>query len=308
MSMNRTEKQIIQSLRHLGDSVKPDPAWEQESREELLRYFKQTFSDNKTIGFNFYLYLRPAGISLLVLLFIFISGFGLLYGAKNTVPGNLLYSVKLSGEKARMALVFDKSNKTVLRAEILTNRLSEVRVLAEKVEKGDRKFESELNILAENFTNELQALKQEIVAQTSKEIEQIDPFPEQELLAIDEEQVFVQEQPSLPIQDQKQVFTVIQSDELQALLLETKELLAEKNLITALARIEQAEKIVQEQETTEEPAVIEEETPVLEPEPVIYNPQPGSVGQILQKPEDETQDFTIDTQRDPGVNTGLIRE
>lgn len=322
--MDKYEKHIIKSLKQLRHDIKPNPVLEQKSWDMLFDSYKETFPQTTKISFNLYLYLRPVAVSLLVLSIIFVSGFSLIARSKHTVPGNFLYPVKLSAEKARMVLVFNYSKKTVLRAEILTNRLSEATILAEKVEKGNKELEPELQDLAKGFTSELRALKQQVAVQIPQGPEQdITPFPEQELLTIDEDQLI--DQASLPIQDQRQIFTVIQTQELKQLLAETKDLLVEDNMVTALVRIEQAEKIVQEQEPKQEQDVSEQEVVQQEkddqthqvdetekqtlPEQPVDDNLSGSAGQILQKIQPEpVQDFKVDIQKEVPVKTGMIRE
>lgn len=311
-------------------SIKSSPSLELKSREMLLSSFNQNFPKKTWFNYNHYLYLvRPAAVSLLAVLFIFVFWSGLFYGSKNSLPSDFLYPVKLSTEKVRMALIFSQSKKTVLRAEILNNRLVDFKVMVEKIEKGDKKFEPELNLLAKNFTNELRILKKEIAAQVTKEEEEniIVPFPEEELLAFDQEQ-FIYDQASLPIQDQREIFTVIQSPELKKLLAETKKLLAEENLSMALVRLIEAEKAFQEpdpiieieqdldleldQENEEE--VIEEE--ILDPLPITESEidPVGSIGQVYQnlEPKSEpktTENFQVDfPERSSNYGAGLIRE
>ena len=267
--MSRTEREIVKSLRQLGKSIKQDPVREKESYDMLLSSFREMFPCKTKLTYNFYLSLKPVAVSLLALIFVFISGFGLLFAAKNTLPGNFLYPVKRVAEKGRMALVLNQSQKTVLRAEILTNRLSEVKILTEKIEKGDKKLEPELQDLAQNFTNDLKVLTKHIGDQVKEDGGPVEPldsepvelfFPDEDLL----EFVQLPDQGSLPIQDQRQVFTIMPTDDLERLLSETKELLAEENLVLAFVKLQQAENLVLEQE---EPKTEEDVSPDQEPEP-----------------------------------------
>lgn len=312
----------------------------------LLNSFREMFPSKTKLTYNFYLSLRPVAVSLLAFVFVFVAGFGTIAVAKNTVPGDILYPVKRIVEKSRMVLVFDQSKKAVLRAEILTNRLSEVKVLTEKVKGGDKESELELNVLAQNFTNELKVLTKQIGDQVIEPQAFIIPFPEEELLYIDEEMT---SQGSLPIQDERQVFTVIPTEDLEKLLAETQELLAEENLALAFVRLQEAEKLVQEQEpqpeagppleeVTEPDVVIEDseeaenqeeetqETLPVQPqpeaglapeadkapleeviEPAIEDDLSGSVGRILLKQEKEI-DFQVKIEKDSPAQTGMTRE
>ena len=242
----------VRELRKLYKSIKQDPVREQESYDIVLNSFKEMLPSKTKLNYNFYLSLKPVAVSLLAFVFVFIAGFGTIAVAKNTVPGDILYPVKRIAEKSRMVLVFDQSKKAVLRAEILTNRLSEVRILTEKVKGGDKESELELNVLAQNFTNDLKVLTKQIG-------NQVEPFPDEDLLYIDEEML---DNGSLPIEDNRQIYTVMPSEELEKLLSETKELLAEENLALAFVKLQEAEKLVEEQEpVTELDVIVEEQQP-----------------------------------------------
>ncbi len=240
----------VKELTKLYKSVRQDPVREQESHDIVLSSFREIFPSKTKLNYNFYLSLRPVAVSLLAFVFVFIAGFGTIAVAKNTVPGDILYPVKRIAEKSRMVLVFDQSKKVVLRAEILTNRLSEVRILTEKVKGGDKESELELNVLAQNFTNDLKVLTKQIG-------NQVEPFPEDELLEIDDN--LLVDNGSLPIEDNRQIYTVMPSEELEKLLSETKELLAEENLVLAFVKLQEAEKLIEEQEPVTE--LVEEQQP-----------------------------------------------
>jgi len=310
----------VRELRKLYKSIRQDSVHEQASYDIVLNSFREMLPSKTKLNYNFYLSLRPVAVSLLAFVFVFIAGFGTIAVAKNAVPGDLLYSVKKAAEKSHMALIFDQSKKAVLYAEILTNRLSEAKVLTEKAKGGDKKYELELNVLAQNFTNDLKVLKKQIGDQVIQPQDSIIPFPDEDLLYIDEQ---ITGQASLPIEDNRQIYTVMPSEELEKLLSETKELLAEDNLALAFVRLQEAEKLVEEQEPVteedqeeatdqEEKAETEEQEtlPVQPVEPVIENDLSGSVGQILLLKKQEgkdVSDVSIDgTKRAEDANIGVI--
>jgi len=289
----------IRELRKLYKSIRQDSVHEQESYDIVLNSFREMFPSKTKLNYNFYLSLRPVAVSLLAFVFVFIAGFGTITVAKNTVPGDLLYPVKRVVEKSRMVLVVNQSKKAVLRAEILTNRLSEVSVLTEKAKKGDKKYELELNVLAQNFTNDLKVLTKQIgnQIQDSELAELSDgelaepPFPDDELLYIDEEMT---SQGSLPIEDNRQVYTVMPSEELEKLLAETKELLAENNLALAFVKLQEAEKLVEEKEqpkieedVSQESEQPQDETYIIDEEPKQILPEEPIVPELEQEPQPE---------------------
>jgi len=219
-----TEKEIVKSLKQLYKSIEQDPIRERESYNMLLCSFKEMFPGTPKIHMNFYLALRPVAVSLMTLLIVCFSGFGLLKASENTVPGHFLYTFKRVAEKTQLVFAFNQSKKTALRAGILTNRLQEVKILAKNIEMGDTKAEPKLNTLTQQVTDEMQSLKREVASKVT-------PFPNDELLYIEDD---------LPVQDGRIIFTVNQTEDLERLLAQTHELLAEENLSAALVRIEEA--------------------------------------------------------------------
>ena len=303
----------LKDLRKQYQSIKMDPVVDARIYDSLLNSFRETFPAETKIRYNFYSVLRPVAVSLLVLVFVFSSGLGIVYSAKNTLPGNVLYPVKRLSEKTRMVFAFNRSGKIVLRAEILNNRLSEARILAKKAEAGDRDSELELDALAQNFTKELRVLKNEVNERLPENQKVKKPFPAEDLLNTGVDKG------SLPIQDSRQVFAVVPGEEMEKLLSETRELLADENLALAFIRIQQVEKLVNQQEEDslkeekqeeQQPEAAQPIQPVQEKKPETVKPLEGSVGELV-KPISNTKEKTdVQTgmQRAKDAETGMIRE
>ena len=303
----------LKDLRKQYQSIKMDPVADARVYNSLLNSFRNTFSVQPK--FNILLSLRPVAVSLLVLVFVFSGGLGIVYSAKNTLPGNILYPVKKLSEKTRMIFVFNRSGKIVLRAEILNNRLSEARILAKKAEAGDRDSELELDVLAQNFTEELRVLKNEVNERLPENQKAKEPFPAKDLLNTGVDKG------SLPIQDSRQTFAVIPAENMEKLLAETRELLADKNMVLALVRIQQVEKLVNKEENSlneekQEEKQLEANKPEInmKSQPIDIQekkidpvkPLEGSVGEISNP--DEKTDVQGGMQRVKDAETGMIRE
>ena len=328
--MNITEKEIIKSLKQLGkqyQSIKQDPIKERESYNMLLNSFKETFPGTPKIHMSFYLALRPVAVSLMALLIVSFSGLGLLKASENTVPGHFLYTFKRVAEKTQLVFAFNQSKKTALKASILTNRLQEVKILAKNIEEGDTKAEIELDALTQQVASGMESLKREVGYK-------ITPYPNDQLLYIEDD---------LPIQDGRLIFTANQTEDLEKLLTQTHELLAEENLSAALVRIEEAIQVSQNKEPiTEEDIILDEdvvdedgekidsneskeessiykeeiieqeafegieiEEPITDVQPTITEPQlpPASVGELFQGISTERSE-----EPNKEVGAGLIRE
>jgi hypothetical protein len=247
----------LKDLTQQYHSIKSDPVLENKTQERVLCYFKENIPEHIKINYHFNLVLKPALISALVLVFVFTSGLGTIVAAEKAMPGTPLYPLKKIVEKSQLLLAFNSSHKTALRAEILNNRFNEFKVLFDKLSQSDNhKSNKELDLLAQNFAQNLRSLKEEVKRQMpvqESEPEPIIPFPEDQLLVMED---YIEG--DLPVQDEQEVFTVIPSLELEQLLAETKEFLAEKNMVSAFARLEEMEKLVRIKESLEEMPVEEE--------------------------------------------------
>lgn len=125
-------------------SVKPDSAWVSETREELL----QKIGGTRVAHVGFGQRLRAAAGVFIphsarsVLrgpLAAVLSGFGLIIGgsmasvsaAEQSVPGDLLFPVKLVSEQTRLALTTDKTDKVRLKGEFVNRRVEEIKKIAQ---------------------------------------------------------------------------------------------------------------------------------------------------------------------------------
>jgi len=280
MSNKYSLRQGLKQLRN----IQPDPLWQEQTQKRLLVQLEEIFPVKPSFGYNllnwtFIRTLKPVAISLLVLIFVSLSGAGVISAAKNSLPGQTLYPVKRLVEKAKIYLTFNQSGKAVLRAELLSARLEEVKMLTEKSKLT--KDESRLVAASKDFHQALNNLKEELIAQS-------------------EDVTF--DQGSLPIQDERKVISLTQSEDLKKILEETKEFLAKKDLKAALEKTFEAERL------TSQPAGSTTSTeliqPKVSPQPILKNTD-GSLGKIRAP---KSTDFKIDLQKDSPVKTDLIRE
>lgn len=288
----------LQDLIKQYHSIKVDSVWQESNKNRLISEMATIFPV-KEPGYHF----KPAIVTLSILAVIFVSGLSTTLAAKNSLPGDVLYPVKKMVEKVRLAVVFSQSDKNVLKAELLNQRLVEMEILVKRVE-TDSRAESNLITATKDLHQDLIALKKDIIAQSSPEVAEAIPD-----VTIDKG--------SLPIKDGKRIVQVIQSEDLKQILEETQKLLKEKNLVTALEMAESLEKKLVEPvatSTPSTPAQIEEETvnenleesikiqPIIQPKQILKQ-SPGSIGSSVEK-----QDFGIAPIREEGFNGGLIRE
>lgn len=304
----------LQDLIRQYKAIKPDPLWAKENKANLMAYHQQLFP-SRAKGLDFYyLKLKPVLATFVILGVILTGSVGTIYAAKNSLPGQPLYLVKRLTEKVRLVAAFNKTDKNILRAELLNNRVKEAKVLAlrlKEISDSDIKaVETEKNLvsIAKDIKSEINVLQKEIVSQAPAELVPDVTFDEG----------------SLPIQDGKQVAEIILSEDLKKSLEETKELLAKKDLSTALTKTIEASKKLTVTEATSTPEMIESapiESEIINSAPTesvpttpvapktILKKNPGSIGSLpIKKIQQPEEDFKIIPIREGEISTGLIRE
>lgn len=270
------EKEIIKGLKQLKTAIKPKSIWFKESENKLLAYFKEKSFSLK----NHFFVLKPLFVISMILAVFLFSGSFILKAAEKSLPGESLYPVKKFSEK--IVLKFAPAKKRpILRAEIVQKRLKEFQQLASKGGVIDSKISPQLTKSIYEFQEEFTSLKKEIGLQTEKSLIS----------------------PDLPIQDNKKIVALIQNQDLEKLLKETKEALKENQVELATEKTLEVEKIISQTEEKEENKVQEEQ--IKETKEEI----PSNSQFLKIEPKEKPSDFKIDPiQETNSFKTDLIRE
>jgi len=228
--MNYTLLKGLKNLNHR----QPDATWTKANKQVLLSYFNNNFSSTHNHSFGFSLMLRPVVATFIILGIVLAGGVGTIYAAKNTVPGQHLYAVKIFTERVRLAMTTNLAQKNVLRAELLNSRMTEALVLAHRVnDRGDLEAGKNLVAAVHNIKSEIGVLQKGIHDQaksaTNDNADNLAAAP-----------VATADQGALPVEDGKKAAEIILSPDVQKSLLETQELLAKKDLTNALVKTEEA--------------------------------------------------------------------
>lgn len=295
----------------------------------MLTRFDQSFPAAR--GFSFYFTvslpnryltsLKPAVATLIIFGLLLTTSVGTIFASQNTLPGQKLYTVKRLTENIRLIFAFDKTEKNVLRAELLSTRVEEAKVLARRVQAApDPKTEQSLATAVKDIKNGVDILQKEILSQSSA------PEPVKFDITADEG--------SLPVQDGKKMAQMILSEGLRKTLEETKDSLAKKDLTSALAKtIEVNEKLTgQEANSGIEnnklsapalPTAPFEQKAVQPVSPIELGSKgpaspalsddkqsegSGSIGSVFVPPAQKSDDFKISPTREGDMGTGIIRE
>jgi len=240
-------------------SITPNPDLESQARDDLMEQFRNNCPDYHTSWVDDLVRfasrcVRPAFVTINAILVIGVITFGLYMSSANAMPGDFLYPMKLSFEKAQMQIVFKESSQNALRAEVLDKRLTEAELLAKRLDSNGLNFNTEFNILAKNFVNELNALEKDIKenmpekedttiglmseAEKGSQETQKEPFPEEKLLTGQSDK--------LPVADGKEIhpFNNANLKEFQKVVSSIRKSLKEKDMQAALNQIEKAQNMV----------------------------------------------------------------
>jgi len=144
---------IVEQLKTLKE-IKPRAEWVNSSRELLLSQISAQAENSKTsVGANAWFFIKsamPSGvlrfvaqpIGVLSVILLFVAGTGILgvNASKTSLPGDLLYPVKLTSEKVSLSLIINDSKKAEKHLEYAEERVNEMEaVSAQPLEAQDKK-------------------------------------------------------------------------------------------------------------------------------------------------------------------------
>jgi len=158
---------MIEQLKELKN-LKPRAEWVEKNRDLLLAQISaQAPAEAKVSGFS-YLHLlkmslptrfvnfvaKPMGIVSLVLLFVAGSGALTVNAARESLPGSILYPVKLTSEQVAVGLTVSEKKKTELRVSLAEERVREIEKIMATA--GDSQFKQQmLNMAADSLKKEM---------------------------------------------------------------------------------------------------------------------------------------------------------
>ncbi len=222
-----TDRQIIAKIKQLKE-IQPSGAWKEALREELIFKAKKAFPREERVGFfifkkirlfklqNDYNWKGLIGIKSNLLskfvavniILIIIFGFGIItiQAAKNSLPGDILYPIKIATEKTELLLAKNKSNKIKLEARFAARRLDEFQQIIqfqkqEKVVESIKNFQEKLEVVE----NRLKDLKEK---EEGKEIIEIAKVVDTKTAEFENILDRTQKKPSVPEEIKKKIVTV----------------------------------------------------------------------------------------------------
>ena len=135
---------VTNKIRLLKD-IEPNPDWLKSQRSNLLLEISQSGKKTQRVWklpvFSFIQpTFKPVLAFCLLLCLVFGGGFFVVQAAKDSLPGDLFYSVKITLENARIR-VSSSESKPKLEAEFVNNRVEELSQIIEKIDDPIKKKE-----------------------------------------------------------------------------------------------------------------------------------------------------------------------
>ena len=171
---------LAKQLRSLENRVVADKNWKREQRKLLVSQLKSQTEDivgletekELHIFSHFRMILKPV---VLLLVFVFGSGWLGVMASVQSLPGDLLYPIKISSEKAKVSLTFDKNKKAELHIESAQKRVDEIKELKKQVVEEQKVLEKDIikdtYVKVAESVNEAKETLQELKDETAAESE-----------------------------------------------------------------------------------------------------------------------------------------
>lgn len=187
--------QIYNQLKDLKN-IKPNKTWRNNQRDILISQISQQSKEkeNSLLQNSWFLcksmlpssmlrfVARPVGVLTLIVFFAFSSGVFGISASKTSIPGDILYPVKLTGEKIKVGLTVSSEKKAELHVQFAEERMNEIEtVLVQETEPA--KKQAKVKIAVDEMKKDIQKAtetidkvkeipkKSQSVAETVKEID-----------------------------------------------------------------------------------------------------------------------------------------
>lgn len=164
----------LKTLKYLQGVGAPRPEWLQNNRQILLMQIKNTVGRERRECATFtlakfwqlldvlmparavYYFVRPLVIGCLVMVMVFGSWVTGVSASYNSLPGDVLYPVKIATEAVQTTLAPNKKEEIKLRVEFATRRAEEVKTITKSAASGKDK---KVSIAVQHLKNNLETVK-----------------------------------------------------------------------------------------------------------------------------------------------------
>lgn len=130
-----SDKQLIKLMDQLKESTGPSDSWVGNTRRVLLAQMPETKIDSfwlrtatRLMPVN--LAVRPVAVFSLVIGLFVLSSFASVNASRNSLPGDVLYPVKLTAENLKYTLSFSNTSKAKVAMTRVENRIGELKKIS----------------------------------------------------------------------------------------------------------------------------------------------------------------------------------
>jgi len=159
---------VIQQLKELN-SIKPRKDWVEQNKVQLMSQLQaQKVQKQKSIFSYWYLLkmlvpfrvlnfmAKPIGVVFLVLLMVVSTGILTVSASRNTIPGDTLYSVKLTSERVKVSFAVSDENESKVHIQNAQERVRELEQVV-KEENAPEVKKEKIKIVTENLQKNIES-------------------------------------------------------------------------------------------------------------------------------------------------------
>ncbi|OGF30610.1 hypothetical protein A2533_03230 [Candidatus Falkowbacteria bacterium RIFOXYD2_FULL_35_9] len=170
---------LVTQLKNLN-RIEPREDWVKSNKELLLSQIKAQAPESRSSFFSFWYFgkmllpqgfitfiAKPIGVISVIMLMIFGSGAFTVNASKNSLPGDILYSIKLTSEKVMIGLTVSDEKKTERNMTIADNRMRELETIVASDKNNDTK-KQQIMVVTENLIGTMNGINKNIEDVSSK--------------------------------------------------------------------------------------------------------------------------------------------
>ena len=168
---------LVKKLKELKN-IRPDRAWVASQREILLSqitrqstakpqplYIKSWYLTKSLLPSNVLRFVaRPVGVFTMIFSVVFCSGILGVNASRSSLPGDMLYGVKLTSERVQVGMTMNKPKKAEMHVDLAERRVTEMETIAAQPESTQEDKNDRIQIAAVEFKKEIEETKNQLEA------------------------------------------------------------------------------------------------------------------------------------------------
>ena len=179
--INKMKNNIIKNLESLSSEIRISASNKKEVESFLMSEISRDVQSQNKVSFlmKFADHLVPANLAFkpvavfsLIVGLLLVSSFGSVSAAKNTLPGDTLYPVKITAENIKYSLSFSHEAKAKVAMGMVETRVGELKVIVADEENGEREYK--VVQTSKKIKDSLDKVKDKVAVINEETVEEID--------------------------------------------------------------------------------------------------------------------------------------